>query len=56
LTFPPRLDDPIKLCGVDPHASLAHVLTRFVNGHLAHDIDDLLPWAYAKASPLKDAA
>ena len=35
---------------------LADVLTRIVNGHLARDIDDLLPWAYAEAPPLKDAA
>ena len=50
------LVETCKLCGVDPHAYLAHVLTRIVNGHLAHAIDDLLPWAYAKASPLKDAS
>ena len=50
------LVETCKLCGVDPHAYLAQVLTRIVNGHLAHDIDDLLPWAYAKASPLTDAA
>jgi hypothetical protein len=50
------LIETCKLCGVDPHAYLADVLTRIVNGHLARDIDDLLPWAYANASPLKDAA
>ncbi|HYA79510.1 MAG TPA: IS66 family transposase [Methylocystis sp.] len=50
------LIETCKLCGVDPQAYLADVLTRIVNGHRAHDIDDLLPWAYAKASPLKDVA
>ena len=50
------LIETCKLCGVDPQAYLADVLTRIVNGHLAHDIDELLPWAYAKAPPLKDAA
>ena len=50
------LIETCKLCGVDPQAYLADVLTRIVNGHLARDIDDLLPWAYAEAPPLKDAA
>ena len=50
------LIETCKLCGVDPQAYLADVLTRIVNGHLAREIDDLLPWAYAKAPPLKDAA
>ena len=45
-----------KLCGVDPQAYLVDVLTRIVNGHRARDIDDLLPWAYARAQPLQDAA
>ena len=26
------------------------------DGHLARQIDDLMPWAYAKPQPLKDAA
>ena len=50
------LIESCKLCGVDPQAYLVDVLTRIVNGHLARDIDDLLPWAYAEAPPLKDAA
>ncbi len=50
------LVETCKLCGVDPQAYLVDVLTRIVNGHLARDIDDLLPWAYAEAPPLKDAA
>ena len=47
---------PIKLNNVDPYAYLADTLARIVDGHLARQIDDLLPWAYAKAQPLKDAA
>jgi transposase len=31
---------------VEPHAYLADVLTRLVNGHPNSRIDDLLPWAY----------
>ncbi len=50
------LIETCKLCGVDPQAYIADVLTRIVNGHLARDIDELLPWAYAEAPPLKDAA
>jgi transposase len=50
------LIETCKLCGVDPQAYLADVLTRIVNGHLARDIDGLLPWVYPKASPLKDVA
>ncbi len=45
-----------KLDGADPFASLADTLTRIVDGHLASEIDDLLPWAYATAPQLKDAA
>ena len=43
------LVETCKLCGVDPQAYLADVLTRIVNGHRARDIDDLLPWAHAEA-------
>src|SRR5271165_2471768 len=50
------LIETCKLCAVDPQAYLADVLTRIVNRHLARDIDDLLPWAYVEAPPLKDAA
>ena len=50
------LIETCKLCGVDPQAYLADVLTRIVNGHLAHDVGGLLPWAYAEAPPLKDVA
>lgn len=40
-----------KLNGVDPEAYLADVLTQLVNRHPASRIDELLPWAYAKAAP-----
>ena len=50
------LIETCKLCRVDPQAYIADVLTRIVNGHLARDIDELLPWAHAEAQPLKDAA
>ena len=50
------LIEACKLCGVDPYAYLADVLAKIVNGHLNSAIDELLPWAYPKAKPLKDAA
>ena len=45
-----------KLNGVEPYAYLADVLTKIVNGHLNSAIDELLPWAYATAAPLKAVA
>ena len=50
------LIETCKLNGVDPYAYLADVLARIVNGHPNSAIDDLLPWAYAKAEPLKAVA
>ena len=50
------LIETCKLNGVDPYAYLADTLTRIVDGHLASQIDDLMPWAYAKAQPLQNAA
>ena len=50
------LIETCKLCGVDPYAYLADVLAKIVNGHLNSQIDDLLPWAYAKAEPLRAVA
>jgi transposase len=50
------LIETCKLNDVDPYAYLADTLTRIIDGHLASQIDDLLPWTYAKAQPLKDAA
>jgi transposase len=43
-----------KMNGVEPYAYLCDLFTRLANGHLAKDIDALMPWAYAariKASP-----
>jgi transposase len=37
-----------KMNGVEPYAYLRDLFTRLANGHLAKDIDALLPWAYAK--------
>lgn len=45
-----------KLHGVEPHAYLVDVLTKIVNSHLNSAIDELLPWAYAAAEPLKPVA
>jgi hypothetical protein len=50
------LVETCKLCAVDPHGYLADVLAKIVNGHPNTAIDDLLPWAYAKAEPLKAVA
>ena len=44
-----------KMNGVEPYAYLRDLFTRLANGHLAKDIDALLPWAYAKqTSPHND--
>ena len=50
------LIETCKLCGVEPHAYLADVITRIVNAHPNSKIDDLLPWAYLGAPALKDVA
>ena len=50
------LIETCKLCGVEPHAYLADVITRIVNGHLNRQIDDLLPWAYPTAPAIKAVA
>ena len=42
------LIETCKLNAIDPLAYLTDVLTRIVNGHPNRDIDQLLPWAYAK--------
>lgn len=36
-----------KMSGVEPYAYLCDLFTRLANGHLAKDIDALMPWAYA---------
>ena len=50
------LIETCKLIGVEPHAYLADVITRIVNGHPNSKIDDLLPWTYPAAQALKDVA
>ena len=42
------LIETAKLNAVDPQAYLADVLSRLVNRHPASQIDQLMPWAYAK--------
>ena len=37
-----------KMNGVEPYAYLRDLFTRLANGHLAKDIDALMPWAYAR--------
>ena len=39
-----------------PYAYLAEVLGKIVNGHLDSEIDELLPWVYAVAEPLRAMA
>jgi hypothetical protein len=34
--------------GVEPYAYLRDLFTKLAGGHLAHDIDALMPWAYAR--------
>ena len=50
------LIETCKLCGIDPQAYLADVLTKIVNGHLASKLEELMPWAYATPIALKDVA
>jgi transposase len=52
----PTLIENYKLSGVDPHAYLTDVLGKIVNGHPNNQIDDLLPWFYARTEPLTAAA
>ena len=50
------LIETCKLIGLDPQSYLADVITRIINGHPNSRIDELLPWAYHAAQPLKDVA
>jgi hypothetical protein len=45
------LIETAKLNGVNPHAWLADTLAKLVNRWPANAIDELMPWAYAKAAP-----
>ncbi len=37
-----------KMNGVEPYAYLRDLFTKLANGHLARDIDALMPWAYTQ--------
>jgi transposase len=37
-----------KMNGVEPYAYLCDLFTKLANGHLASDIDALMPWAYVQ--------
>ena len=37
-----------KMNGVEPYAYLRDLFTKLANGHLAQDIDALMPWTYAQ--------
>jgi len=50
------LIETCKLCGVEPHAYLTHIISRIVNDHPNSRIDYLLPWAYAAAQVPKYVA
>ena len=50
------LIETCKLIGLDPQTYLADVITSIINGHSNSRIDELLPWAYHAAQPLKDVA
>jgi transposase len=50
------LIETCKLVGIEPHAYLADVITKIVNGHPNSQIDDLLPWAYPVAPVFRDVA
>src|SRR6202040_6040 len=50
------LIETCKLNCVDPHAYLTDVISKIVNGHPNSRIDELLPWAYPAAHPLKNVA
>jgi transposase len=50
------LIETCKLNCVDPHAYLTDVISKIVNGHANSRINELLPWAYPPAKPLKGVA
>lgn len=50
------LIETCKLIGVEPLHYLAGVITRIVDGHPQSQLDELLPWAYADQTELKDVA
>jgi transposase len=50
------LIETCKLLAVEPHAYLADVITRIVDGHPQSRLDDLLPWAYPAMQQFKAVA
>jgi hypothetical protein len=50
------LIETCKLVGVEPHAYLADVTARIVDGHPNSRLDELLPWAYPAAPALRAVA
>lgn len=40
-----------RMNGVEPYAYLRDLYTKLANGHLEKDIDALMPWAHAVATP-----
>ena len=50
------LVETCKLNVVEPHAYIADIITRIVNGHPNSRIDELLPWAYLPQTALRDVA
>ena len=50
------LIETCKLNNVNPQAYLTDVLTRIVNGHPNSRIDELMPWAWKAARPVKARA
>jgi transposase len=47
------LIETAKLNDVEPYAYLRDVLTRMVNGHPVNRLDELLPWVWKAANPVK---
>jgi hypothetical protein len=50
------LIESCKLLGVEPHAYLADIISRIVNGHPQARVDDLLPWQYPVTPQLQSVA
>ena len=50
------LIETCKLAGVDPCPYLSEIITKIVNGHPNSRLDELLPWAYHAANPLRNVA
>ena len=44
------LIETCKINNIDPYAYLRSTLEAITNGHPKSQIDDLMPWAFAKVS------